>query len=289
MLRTKTSLAVAAAVLVCAAPAAAQTTLRYKFREGEKLDYAIENKMTMKVANLEMGVEQNMDMTWKILSVDSDGKAKISQKLTRIRFSMDTPMGKVVYDSKDGKAPEGPIGQAIEPVFKALAALEYQLTMDARGEISDVKIPEKFLEMMKGPQLPGLGEMFTEEGLKRMMAQSVLPLPKDAVVKGKNWPQKMSFKAPFGEMKMDNTYTYESQVQKGGKRLEHISMKPSLSIEPDPNVPGMKLKSGEGKGAAYFDAEAGRLIEMNMIQNMTLEVAGQSMQMVQNVVMKLKQ
>lgn len=282
-----------AALLVVAAPASAQTTLRYKFKQGEKLEYAIENKMSMRLdigggKDLEMGVHQTMDMAWNVLSVDSDGKAKINQKLTRMQFSMDTPMGKVEYDSKTGKLPEGQVGEAIGPIFQALSGLEVTLTMDPRGEISEVKIPEKLLKMLKAPQLPGVGEMFTEDGLKRMMGQSVLPLPMEAVGKGKTWNQTLKFKAAFGEMKMDNTYTYEGPVQKGGKRLEQIAMKPNLSIQADPNVPGMKLKSGEGKGIAYFDAESGKVVEMSMTQNMTLEAGGQSIRMSQNVVTKLK-
>jgi hypothetical protein len=293
LIRTRIAGLGLAALLVAAVPAQAQTTLRYKFKQGDKLDYVIENKMTMKIdiggKEIEMAINQNMEMAWKIESVANDGKGRIQQKLTRIQFSMDTPMGKVEYDSKDGKVPPGPLGETIAPIFKALSGLEFTLTMDPRGEISDVKIPKDLLKAVNAQQLPGVGEMFTEDGLKKMMAQSGISFPKESVSKGKTWNQKLSFKMPFGEMKMDNVYTYEGAVQKGEKKVEQISVKPAISLKPDENAPvAMTMKDGGGKGMAYFDNDAGRIVEMSMTQNMIMEAGGQSIRMVQNVMMKLK-
>jgi Family of unknown function (DUF6263) len=294
LLRTRIAGLGLAALFVAAVPAQAQTTLRYKFKQGDKLDYVIENKMTMKIdlggKEIEMAINQNMEMAWKVESVANDGKARIQQKLMRIQFSMDTPMGKIEYDSKDGKAPPGPIGETIAPVFKALSGLEFTLTMDPRGEISDVKVPKDLLKAVNAQQLPGVGEMFTEDGLKKMMAQSGISFPKDAVTKGKTWNQKLGFKMPFGEMKMDNVYTYEGTVQKGDRKVEQVSLKPTISLKPDENAPvAMTMKDGGGKGTAYFDNDAGKLVEMSMVQNMVMEAAGQTIRMVQNVSMKLKQ
>src|SRR5262245_55845859 len=99
LLRTRIAGLGLAALLLAAVPAQAQTTLRYKFKQGEKLDYVIENKMTMKIdlggKEIEMAINQNMEMAWKVESVAGDGKARIQQKLMRNQFSMDTPMGKV--------------------------------------------------------------------------------------------------------------------------------------------------------------------------------------------------
>src|SRR5262249_6666756 len=139
------------AAVVCLAggrPAPAQTTLRYKFKEGDKLRYAMEQKtnMEMMVAgqNIQMEIGQNVGMTWNVLSVGKDGKAKITQKFDRIRFTMEGgPTGKVEYDSQVGKAPEGPIGEVLGPILKAMAGAEFQATMDPQGRLSDIKAPEK--------------------------------------------------------------------------------------------------------------------------------------------------
>ncbi len=278
-----------------AAPAQAQTTLRYKFKEMEKLNYELVQKMTMKLdiagKELEMVIAQNIDMLWHIKSVDTAGKAKMMQKFERFRLTMDTPMGKVEFDSKDGKIPDGPFGQALAPLAKVMGGLEVGLSMDAMGEISEVMIPEKVLDVLKkGGGAAAFGDMFTPDGLKKMLSQSGLVLPKGAVAKGgKGWNQKISSKLPFGEMKIDNGYTYQGQVAKGDQKLEQIAIKMAINLDADPGAAlEIKLKDGTGKGTAYFDNATGRLLEINSTQNMTMEALGQSMKMIQTVVLKLK-
>src|SRR6516165_8472568 len=81
------------ATLIGVSPANAQVTLRYKFKQGETLNYDLDQKMKMEMAiagqNINMSMTQTLDMTWKVESVDKDGKAKIVQKFDRVRLTMD--------------------------------------------------------------------------------------------------------------------------------------------------------------------------------------------------------
>src|ERR1700751_3292428 len=85
----------AGALAWAAGPASAQTTLRYKFKEGEKLNYQFEQKMAMKmdVAGQPTNVEMNQtfDFVWHITSVDKDGNARMTQKIENLRLVMDMP------------------------------------------------------------------------------------------------------------------------------------------------------------------------------------------------------
>src|SRR5258708_1807184 len=91
------------------ASAQAQTTLRYKFKEGDKLNYVMEQKQEMAMSfmgnDINTKINQTMDMTWKIGAVDKDGSAKMTQTIDRIRMTMDSPGAKIEYDTKDGKEP----------------------------------------------------------------------------------------------------------------------------------------------------------------------------------------
>jgi hypothetical protein len=237
--------------------------------------------------NIDMG--QTIDMTWNVTDVDADGKAKMTQTITRVRFTMDGPTGKVDYDSKDGKEPEGPIGKIMTPIFKALAGAEIGLTMDPQGKVSDIKVPEKLTKAAKSlPQGAGggLSDMLSEDGLKQMMDQSGLRLPKEAVTKGKTWDQQLEMKSTFGKMKVDTVNTYEGSVTQDGKQVERVALKPKLAIETDENSPAkITVKSQDAKGSAYFDNAAGRLVASNMAQNMEMAVSV----MGQDVTQKLKQ
>ena len=87
-------------------PAGAQGVLRYKFQQGEKLTYEIVQKMNMQMNvagnKVTMDMTESIDTVWDIKSVDKDGKAKMTQKFERIRFSMTAPTGNIEYDSRDG-------------------------------------------------------------------------------------------------------------------------------------------------------------------------------------------
>ncbi len=277
--RTALSRMLLAAVLCClgTAPAQAQVTLRYKFKDGDQLHYEMLQKMDMKMKvganDFGMNMNQHMDVTWKVVKVDPDGKAEVVHRIDSIRVTMDTPQGKVEYDSKSNKEPQGLIGQAVAPIFNAMAGAEFSATMDPRGQTSNVQIPEKLIETIKSKlaAAPGIGQMFSPESLKRMMNQGVLVLPKEPVSKGQTWTEKQEVKMPFGAMHVTNTMTYEGPAGAGG--LHKIGMAPSMVMEADPNAPvKVKMKGSDGKGYAIFDSAAGRLVEVNVSQNMQSEI-----------------
>jgi hypothetical protein len=274
--------------------AQAQTTLRYKFKEGEKILYVMEQKMLMKMDfmgnAITINMTQTVDMTWHITAVDADGKATMSQKFDRVRFMMDMPMGKVEFDSKDGKESDDPISKTVTPILKALADSEFNLAMDARGRSSDIKVPEKLLDELKNsPAAAGFGSMFSEDGFKRMIDQSGVQFPEEAIDKGKSWMQKVELKMPFGKMNVNNNCTYDGPITEADKKLHQISLRPEVSIEADPNSPAtMKVKAQETKGKALVDSAAGRLVETNLIQNMEMEIGAGGQTFVQQIEQTVK-
>jgi hypothetical protein len=280
-------------------PAQGQTILRYQFKEGEKLHYVMEQKMTMKMKVMDMDVETDMtqtfDMSWNILSVGTDGSARMTQKFERIRFIMNGPTGKTEFDSKDGKLPDDAVGQAMAPVFKALTGLEFSMTMEPTGALKDVKVPEAFLKALKDSTGgAGMGDMFSEENLKHMISQGGIVFPKDGVTKGQTWEQKMAMKMPFGKMSVTTTCTYQGPVTRGGRTLEAIGLKPVVKIEADPKSQAtITLKSQDVKGAGYFDNKTGRLVETAMTQNLEMEISadGQTItaKMQQHITLKLQE
>lgn len=282
------------AVLAFGSVAGADTTLRYKFKQGDKLNYVMDQKMGMELPGGAGKMDMNIaiEMSWNVQSVDKDGKAKIAQKFERIKFTMAGIPGAPAldYDSKDKKQLPEPFGQMMGPMFDAMSSAEFIVTMAPNGEISDVVIPEKLKQAVAkagaGGALPGMD--FSPDGMKRMMSQSGLVLPKDPVAKGKSWDQKLEMPAPgLGSMVMENKYTYEGPTTKNGKTLEQVGLKPTMTFKGDANAP-VKMSLKDAKGTAYFDNDAGRLVEMTMNQDMVMEAAGQNMTMKQTVTMKLK-
>jgi hypothetical protein len=289
-------LAILTLVLVVGAAAAApvgeEHALRYKFKEGEKLRYTLEQKMTMDMSvlgnDVKMEMNQTMETTWHITAVDKDGKARMTQTIDRIRMTMDGPTGKIEFDSKESKEGDDPISKVLIPILKGMVGGEITMTMDSRGQFSDVKLSEKYAKALKNmPAGGGLGgDFMSEDGIKRLITQSAMTLPEGGVTKGKSWSSKHDAKmGQLGKMVVDTRYAYEGMETRRDKKVYKISMKPTVSIEADPGAPvAIKLKSQDTKGSAYFDNEAGRLLDTDMVQNleMELDVMGQ------NITQKIK-
>jgi Family of unknown function (DUF6263) len=279
------------ALLLAGNAAPAQEVVRYKFQPAEKLRYELEQKMIMdmNVQGNAISIEmtQTIDVVWDIKSVDKDGKAKMTQTFERVRMSMIGPMGTVDYDSRNGKMPEGPVGEAMGPLFKAMAGLVLGVSMDARGQIGDVEVPKEFLDAIKNsPAAAASGDMFSQDGMKRMISQSGLVLPGGALTKGQSWDTKMDMKMPFGKMLVVNNITSEGTGTRDGLKIEQFAIKPKITLEPDANSPAtVTLNSQDTKGTAYFDPAAGRLVEMNITQKMDMDVAV----MGQNIKEKIEQ
>src|SRR5262245_5841863 len=153
-LKHSISIALACAVgMIWSGAAQAQVTLRYKFKEGEKLDYTMEQKMKMAQSvggmNINSEINQSMELSWSVQGVDSKGTATIKAVIGRMKMALDTPMGKVEVDSNNKQEPDDPIGKMLQPAVAAMAGLEMTYKMDTTGDISDMNIPEKFLAKLK--------------------------------------------------------------------------------------------------------------------------------------------
>ncbi len=282
---------------LAALPATAQTTLRYKFKEGDALKYVVEQKMKMTMSimgkDIDMNMDQSSEMGWSVGKVNDKGDAEITVKFGRSKMSMNSPMGKVEVDSNSTQQPDDQFGQILYKVVKGLAEMEVTATVSPLGEFSDLKIPDKSLKALQN--IPGgeaFGDLLSPDGLKRMMSQSGIVMPKEPVTAGKTWNSKNEMKLPFGKMIAEIEYKYAGPTEKDGRTLEKITLKPKAEIQPGKDAPiAMKVKSQEGTGTALFDNAAGKLIEVSNQQNMEMEADNMgiafTMRMTQATTMRL--
>lgn len=278
----------ALAMMAGTSEACAQTTLRFKFPEGGKFSYVLTQKM--KVATNVMGkdieftLEQTVDMTWQVLLLKAGGVANVKLTFTGAKMTLDGSMGKIEVDGKNPKEQADPMGKTMSQIVAAMADMDMTFTIDGTGDIKDIKIPDKVRNTFKS--LPGgeaLGDLFTDENLKKM-AHGGIVFPKEAVTMGKTWTQKTDLKLPLGQVKGDIEFTYEGAVDKEGKKLEKIQLKPNVAIEPSPEAQlQMKFKSQHGKGTIYFDNDAGRIAELSSSQTMEITVVANNMPLLQKI------
>jgi hypothetical protein len=273
-------------------PAHAQTALRFKYAKGQVNNYEMlqEMKFSQNIggANIDMEMKQTIETSQTIDDVLADGSAKATTKFTRVKIDIKGPFA-VTLDSADLKAADGnPIATMMAGVVKALAKVEFSATHKPNGEMADVKVAEGVVKGFKN--LPGaalMGDMFTEDGLKQMMSQSGMTVPKDAVAEGATWSQKVSNKLPSGKMTGEMKYTYRGKETVDGKTFQKITYTPDLAIDPDPKAVPIKLKSQKGTGTILFDNDLGRIHELVMETTTEMSMAIANINQDQTVVQKM--
>ena len=159
---------------------------------------------------------------------------------------------------------------------------EFSFKMDGRGQLTDIKVPQKLLDSLRqaGPAAAA-GGMFSEEGMKNLISQSSLSLPEGAVEKGTNWKQQSKVPLPMiGTMLMDKTYTFAGADEKAPDRSQ-ITLDTKVTLEPaaDSNV-AVKISSQQGKGEFSFDNKAGRVVSsrVNDKLKMSISINGQDLE-----------
>ena len=217
----------------------------------------------------------------------------MSQTIDRMRMEIASPAfgGKnITLDSADKKKPEGLAG-IIAPVVEGMVGKPVSMKISARGEISDVKLPQEMLDSFK--KLPGaeqMGAMFSEDGFKQMTSQGMLTLPEAAVTDGKSWTSATESKNPIlGKQKMSTDYTYQGTETRDGQELAKIATKLTMSFEPPADAPfKVELKDQNNKGLILFDEGKGRIFESTSTSKMKMQITAMGMTIDQDTTANVK-
>jgi hypothetical protein len=285
-IRMAFALAVALSVAGTAAAGPEATVPRYRFKDGEKVAYVVE--VTTKIETSSNGrtnvaqMTQLIDLTWEVSGVDADGKATITQTVGRVRFKAVTPRESAEYDTSSGVAPEEPRVKGIAARLDAVVGARIRATIDARGELTDVRLVEKAGGGRGEPasEWGDLGNPSSEAGFRRLMRQLIPVLPEAALTEKQTWSTTTVEPLSDGKATTERRYTCEGSEERGGRAMDKLSLTFTRQAE---NKAGEKLSTTNGTGAAFFDRTAGRLIESSLTHTRELEVTSDEVKLTRKV------
>lgn len=260
-------------VILLQQPLNAESQFQWKFQKGAVLhqrlamDQAIAVKMPGQEAWSETKINQLMSLELACDDVTADGIATVGQKLTHIEatFEFPAPLSKTIkFDSDKEPTGNDPLLANLEKSLRPMVGLSWVMSIDKRGAISKVTIPPGFVESLKKNGLATAGgDMFSEEGLKRMSEQSSIQFPAQELKINDTFSQPIDLKTPIGTMKMVRECQYVGIDQESGKDRFHVKV--SVKLEADPKaVAQVTLKSGAGEGVILFDTDKGQLHESHI-------------------------
>ena len=233
------------ALMVAGGSAANAQTMRYQFKEKDKLFYTIEQKTkstaTLMGAEIVSTIAANMSLYWEVLKVDPQGNAHVKIKVTRSKLALDSIVGMAEVDSDSKDGPTDAAGKMLAQMNKAFAAMEITATMLPTGEMKDVKVSEATVTAMKSiPGADKFGDLSHPDNFKDMLSNIVFPT--GAVTKGKSWSHKTESNAPEGKTSTEHVFTLEEPIDQDGAKLEKITQAPTFKVEADPKAM-IKVKS----------------------------------------------
>lgn len=276
-LARKSPIVQALILVACLAPASiAQkpTEFRYKFQEGQTFPYLLkqstESVVSINGQTIEQKLEQTFDVTWKVKKVRDDGSAEIAQTFDRVRFTLDSLLGQMSFDTKDGKEAEGPLAQ-IGAIFRDLVGGEGSIRVTPLGEVVDVKLPAKASEALKNvPALPGGQRMLSEETFQTIFSQAMVIFPEKPAA---TWTSKREIgQPPVGTMVLDTTYTHAGPDAQS-KGLDRVDAKIKLDYKFNADLPvTIKLKKQDVSGTSLFDRAKGQLVNSTLNQKIDLSI-----------------
>lgn len=253
-------------------------TLRWKFPPGRTANYTTSQDLKVQRKEGDKPEEfyskQTTNMTWLAESIDDDGNAHITQTVSRVRMQSKGLGKEVVFDSNDEKASAG----ADQASLQALCAALYQpvyLIIDPRGNVVDVRLSGAFSEKLKQvPQNEPLTAAFSRDNIKQMVNMNTLVLPDEALDKGTTWDQQATLFDPVaGKQKLVTTYRYDGQEEHDGRKLDKISATAKVSrADEKAAAQWFTVKDQKSNGVIWFDRDAGRVHEMQMITKVVREI-----------------
>jgi uncharacterized protein (UPF0333 family)/uncharacterized membrane protein YgcG len=295
--------AVAACVASSAATAQADNTLRWKFKEGDTLNYVMdrETEMKMDLSGSLVEIKSGMifDTTWKVKSVTADGTAMLEQTVDRIQMKMDSPFASLDYDSKKPGSGSGQAWEMIGPTIEALVGQTFTLKATAAGQVSDITLPAKLKEQFEkqsgggggggrrggGGGMGGMMGGFSENSVKEMITRSIVPLPEKPVAPDVNWTQSFAEEMRgAGVKKTEVTYSTSEKTTEDGHEIQKIAAKSDITFEPaEESQVDIEIEEQEGDMTIYFDVNAGRTVKAEGNQKQVIAITAPNREITQEV------
>jgi len=249
---------------------------RWKWNAGDRLCVQIKNSNTTTTSSGETRIERKsesiIDEIWHVESVDDQGVAKVIVTVDRYRLLGQGPEGQFKVDSelKNEDNDEDQLVRTTRDFFKAL---RLSISVDSRGDVQSARADDDFVRRVASNPLAAQFQNFlSEDGIKETFRQMIPPFPEKGLQKGAEWKDSVVVKNPDGNQTMNLLFKYEGVVNRNEQPLEHFTVIGKLDLlnyGANSNL-NFEINAQENKGDIYFDNTAGRMVDSQTTQTLTI-------------------
>jgi hypothetical protein len=278
--KTAQFVAILIAFEVAVATGTAQEPLRWKFAADEWLETSIAQEMRLELdgpaSKLATVAREELDITWRVRSVTLTRDAELVGKCDRVQASLaDADEEGLQYDSASDEPAAG-LAAMMAPLYEAILAGEFELTISPRGEVRDLRIPDDVAEQIRSsPGADATGPDAAVDAFSALVVAWVIELPAEPPASGQTWSTRVPVQVPDStSATMVTEYRYDGTRDIGGRTL--AVLRPTMILEvasADGSSP--TVKDEHTSGAALFDIAAGRLDSLNIEHRATRGIAAE--------------
>ncbi len=255
----------------------AQTSLKWRWEQGRKLgvqfSQKIENVTTVNKRPIPMDIALNMQMTWRVIGVDTDGGATVEQQIDRLTLTLKTSdKAPVEYDSKGSQ--HSAAARSIAETVGPLVGVPFQFDISSSGEVKGMTWTDKSKAAIEAAKTDTpVSSLLSKDGLAQMLQQTSPSLPAQPVQKGQKWDKRRTFDSAFGKMAQTTEFEFTGMDERDDRSLAHIRVTSELKVETPAEKARSVLKSQTLSGALWFDGQAGLMRESSVRQELRSERA----------------
>lgn len=264
----------------------AQTTFRWRWTEGDKVKYVIEDKSASKtkIGQEVFDLDQTLilDTAWQMNGVAPNGEMQIVITVERLRFNADgkgaAAIGLVSFDSKDDAKPQSKPEKSVAAVFDSIVRSKVVVHIDTRGKVTKFEIESKLRAIFEDNatrELAGFfGDLFTADGFRHRLTNWIVEFPEQAVSVGGSWTENKLSRLGKS-LACAHSYVHSGRADRNGQTLEKVEVKPEFKLPKDEKAK-TKIASQSGEGTVYFDVQKGRIVESIVTHNIVLQSFGET-------------
>lgn len=261
---------------ISATAIAQESTLAWKLKAGDTFQVSREQQTvshtTVTNKPVRTSVETTAVMTWTVDAVDGDGVATITQSLDQIIVKLDGGSGLVECDTSKNEKPTGVVKTLADAVLPLIGG-KFVVTMTPRGEIKSLTPSETLVKLFSGKKEKASSEAFSTEGIAKLLQQPLVLLPEKPVEIGATWELQRTLASSLGPLQQTLTYSLVGFGEaEQPSNVAQIKIVGTIAPPASSAAGAPKLKSNDLTGAAQFDIETGRLVEMTARQLIELTV-----------------
>lgn len=271
-MRWKLTFAVLSLTLLLGAPALAQVKFERKIQEGKTYTVEETAKMSQKLTIAGMDIESSADTqsTSKVTTGkrDASGQIKLEEKISSMQAQIKAAGSEYLFDSANPDKTGESTLEGMRKIHQVHARRKTTKTFDKENKLIKIEYDENALNDVADEIRNLVKDQYDPEKVKKAETDEAGQLPDKAVAKGESWDHTIKSNLGAGQVfTVASKFTYEGEVEKGGRKLDKItytikSVDFTLEDSPLPfTLKSSDLKPTDAKGEILFDRMSGMIVE----------------------------